>query len=152
MTKVEYDLTQDLLTVMEADIENNEISIMGCPLTDKHDNPYKFTDNFNDLKTMGNTKLLFRPLYNEHHANDTITMLETLIIDHELNIVTEKNSKSNDATFCDEDGEEISIIHIPTLALLKSLIIYKLLSRGKKYDAFIKKALWLYHENKNKSK
>lgn len=142
--KSEFIIVKKILDFLEIDYESDFSITKNCVPVYYGDREICFPEHFSYTSLIPKEKILFRPLRNERHSNILIEMFEEseFNIDHdrlEINEFINNKGKKRFTGWLVSHGETIknSIIKSsPSIPILKTSIVAKLLFNDCEYDVF----------------
>lgn len=158
ISETEFILTKLLLDNLYVDVESNYELSFNCITLSYNGTPLHFAETYNSLMNIPNSKVIFRPLKNDKHANILIDMFEQLDI-IKTNSLTILESVDQDEIrsykgYFTYNGKKIDksyTYNAPTTAVLKSFMIAKLILDSYDYEIFLSNLIEFNKYNRNKS-
>ena len=144
VSESEFIMTKLLLENLYVDFEDDYQLSFNYGLISYNNSLLHFPERYNSFANIPNNCTLFRPLKNDKHANILIDMFEQLnIIDTDsltiLENINDKNIKTYQGyfTYKGKKVDKSYTYNAPTIAVLKSFMIAKLILDTDDYDTFM---------------
>ena len=143
-SKYEFQITKMLLDALYVEYESDfSITIDSAPIY-CGEKELSFSEHYSYINDFSKDKLIFRPLKNERHANILIEMFEesdmSINFDRiEINEYLNDNNKRRFKGYMIHKNDQIPNTNVkgsPSIAILKSTIIAKILLSKKEYSDF----------------
>lgn len=143
-SKNEFQITKMLLDALYVEYESDfSITIDSAPIY-CGEKELNFPEHYSYINDFSKDRLIFRPLKNERHANILIEMFEESEINVnfdriEINEYLNDNNKKRFKGYMIYKNDEVPNTNIkgsPSIAILKSTIIAKVLLSKKEYNKF----------------
>lgn len=149
ITETEFILTKLLLDNLYVDFEPEYKLSFNCNIVSYNGTPLHYSERYASLSNIPNDLTIFRPLKNDKHANVLIDMFEQSNIIETTSLVIKETGINLSSMTRDEktyegyftnNGHTINksfTYNAPTIPILKSFIIGKMILNKEDYNIFI---------------
>lgn len=157
ISKNEFILTKLLIDNLYIDFESNYELTSNCVTLSYNNVPLHFAESYIALVNIPNDKIIFRPLKNDKHANILIDMFEQLNIiktDSLTILEDDYNESKTYKGYFTYNGKKIDksyTYNAPTIPVLKSFMIAKLILDFDDYNIFLNNLIEFNRYSKSKS-
>lgn len=144
ISEIEFKLTKLLLDNLDIDYESDyTLSFNYLPII-YNNSPLCFAERYISLLNIPNNKVIFRPIKNDKHANILIDMFDRLGIINSDNLIILSDGDNAYKGYFTYNGKKIEksyTYNAPTIPILKSFMVAKLLLDSDDYNIFLNNLL-----------